>query len=166
MLCIWGQFPSTSPRGGLYLERRFNGGFFALRVWGAYIWRGLYVKRLIFGILRYCSKVHLMVTLHSSSVHWLESQLHLLEETSRIFVVETNEYKGYKQLLVSLRYRTAGRRGRQNACVWQTRQGYYLGVLSWSSLVINVFWSVFSNKIIVTLVTQGLPSSFLSCPVA
>ena len=38
---IWGQFPSTNPRG-LYLEGRFNGGFFALRVWGAYIWRGLF----------------------------------------------------------------------------------------------------------------------------
>ena len=28
--------------GGLYLEGLFNGGFFALRVWGAYIWRGLF----------------------------------------------------------------------------------------------------------------------------
>ena len=28
--------------GGLYLEGRFNGGFFALRVWGTYIWRGLF----------------------------------------------------------------------------------------------------------------------------
>ena len=28
--------------GGLYLERRFNGGVFALRVWGAYIWKGLF----------------------------------------------------------------------------------------------------------------------------
>ena len=37
-----GNFPSTSPRGGLYLEGRFNGGFFALPVWGAYIWRGLF----------------------------------------------------------------------------------------------------------------------------
>ena len=36
--------------GGLYLEGRFNGGFFALRVWGAYIWRGLYMEGLIFGI--------------------------------------------------------------------------------------------------------------------
>ena len=27
--------------GGLYLEGRFNGGFFALPVWGAFIWRGL-----------------------------------------------------------------------------------------------------------------------------
>ena len=30
-------FPSTSPRGGLYLEGQFNGGFFTLPVWGAYI---------------------------------------------------------------------------------------------------------------------------------
>ena len=28
------------PPGGLYLEGRFNGRFFMLRVWGAYIWRG------------------------------------------------------------------------------------------------------------------------------
>ena len=49
-----GNFPSTSPQGGLYLEGRFNvGGFFALRVWGAYVWRGLYMVGLIFGILRY-----------------------------------------------------------------------------------------------------------------
>ena len=39
--------------GGLYLEGRFNGGFFALRVLGAYIWRGLYMEWLIFGIFRY-----------------------------------------------------------------------------------------------------------------
>ena len=38
--------------GCLYLEGRFNGGFFALPVWGAYIWRGLYMEGLIFGILR------------------------------------------------------------------------------------------------------------------
>ena len=35
------------PPEGLYLEGRFNGGFFALRVWGlifegAYTWRGLF----------------------------------------------------------------------------------------------------------------------------
>ena len=30
------------PPRGLYLEGRFNGGFSALRVWGAYIWRGLF----------------------------------------------------------------------------------------------------------------------------
>ena len=37
---------------GLYSEGRFNGRFFALRVWGAYIWKGLYMEGLIFGILR------------------------------------------------------------------------------------------------------------------
>ena len=41
------------PPGGLYLEGRINGGFFALRVWGAYICRDIYMERLIFGILRY-----------------------------------------------------------------------------------------------------------------
>ena len=41
------------PLGGLYLDGRFNGGFFALEVWGAYIWRGLYMEGLIFGILWY-----------------------------------------------------------------------------------------------------------------
>ena len=41
-----GNFQVQAP-GGLYLEGRFNEGFFALRVWGlifgrAYIWRGLF----------------------------------------------------------------------------------------------------------------------------
>ena len=36
------------PPGGLYLEGQFNAGFFALRVWGAYIQRCLF-----FGILQY-----------------------------------------------------------------------------------------------------------------
>ena len=38
-----GNFPSTSPQGGIYLEGRFNQGFFALLVWGACIWRGLII---------------------------------------------------------------------------------------------------------------------------
>ena len=46
------------PPGGLYLEGRFNGGFFALPVWGAYIWRGLYMEGLIFGILLYLFYIH------------------------------------------------------------------------------------------------------------
>ena len=37
-----GNFQVHAPGGGLYLEWRFNGGFFALRVWGAYTWRGLF----------------------------------------------------------------------------------------------------------------------------
>ena len=60
LLCIRGQIPSTSPPGGLYSEGRFNGGFFALRFWGTYIWRGLYMEVLIFGILRYI-KVEIMI---------------------------------------------------------------------------------------------------------
>ena len=44
-----GNFPCTSPRGGIYLEGRFNGGFFALPVWGAYTQRGLFSE--FYGIL-------------------------------------------------------------------------------------------------------------------
>ena len=36
-----GNFQVQAPPGGLYLEGQFNGGFFALRVWGAYILEGL-----------------------------------------------------------------------------------------------------------------------------
>jgi len=78
--------------------------------------------------------------------------------------------------ILSLSSAMAERSGRQNSRVWQTWQGYYLRVLSCSSLN-NVFWSYYqhtclkngeiwqrvcSNKITVTFVTQGLPSSFLS----
>ena len=52
LFCIRGQIPSTSPPGGLSSEGQFNGGFFALRFWGACIWRGLYMEGLIFGTLR------------------------------------------------------------------------------------------------------------------
>ena len=38
------------PPGGLYLEGRFNWGFFALRVWGTYTWRGLFWE--FYGILQ------------------------------------------------------------------------------------------------------------------
>ena len=44
-----GNFPSTSPRGGLYLKDRFNGGLFKLPVWGAYTWRGLFSE--FYGII-------------------------------------------------------------------------------------------------------------------
>ena len=46
-----GNFQVQAP-GGLYLKGRFNGGFFALRILGAYIWRGVYMEGLIFRILR------------------------------------------------------------------------------------------------------------------
>ena len=47
------QAPGGGGGGGLYLDGQFNRGFFALPVWGACIWRGLYMEGLIFGILRY-----------------------------------------------------------------------------------------------------------------
>ena len=53
--------------GGLYLEGRFNGGFFALPVWGAYISRGLYMEGLIFGILPYMFS-NFLVTMSSEAL--------------------------------------------------------------------------------------------------
>ena len=61
--------------GGLYLEGRLNGGFFVLRVWGAYIWRGLYMKRLVFGILRYTA-------MGCTEVCWLLLHVHALSLTT------------------------------------------------------------------------------------
>ena len=42
-----GNFQVQGPRGLIF------GEFFALQVWGAHIWRGLYMEGIIFGILRY-----------------------------------------------------------------------------------------------------------------
>ena len=60
LLCIRGQIPSTSPPGDLYSEGRFDGGFFVLRCWGAYIWRGIFSE--FYGILsgryRYPPSLH------------------------------------------------------------------------------------------------------------
>ena len=45
LLCIWGQFPSTSPPGGAYIwGGRFDGGCFALRVQGGLIFGGAYFR--------------------------------------------------------------------------------------------------------------------------
>ena len=41
-LCLRAIFQVQAPGGGLYLEERFNGGFFALPDWRAYTWRGLF----------------------------------------------------------------------------------------------------------------------------
>ena len=48
-----GNFQVQAPwgGGGLYLEGLFNGEFFALWLWVAYMSRGFYVEGLIFGIL-------------------------------------------------------------------------------------------------------------------
>ena len=49
-----GSFSNYKPPGGLYLQGRFKGGFFTLPVWGAYIWKGLYMEGIFsefYGIL-------------------------------------------------------------------------------------------------------------------
>ena len=51
-----------------------------------------------------------------------------------------------KVIAVSVRNRMAGRRRRQNGCLWQTWQGYYLHVLSWSSITFICFL-VFYKKV-------------------
>ena len=51
LLCIRGQIPSTSTPGA-YIRRGDLTEGFCLTIWGAYIWRGLYMAGLIFGILR------------------------------------------------------------------------------------------------------------------
>ena len=58
LLCIWGQFLSTSPREGPYIWRGdLRKGFLRYKFGGTYniIWSGLYMEGLIFGILRYIS---------------------------------------------------------------------------------------------------------------
>ena len=47
-----GNFQVQASGGGGW-GGRFKGGFFALRVLGAYIWRGLYMEGLIFAIFLY-----------------------------------------------------------------------------------------------------------------
>ena len=46
------QIPSTTPPGGAYIRRGDLTEGFCVTILGAYIWRGLYMEGLIFGILR------------------------------------------------------------------------------------------------------------------
>ena len=66
-----GNFPSTSPPGGLYLEGRFNGVFFLCYEFGglifgrAYTWRGLFSEFYgIFFLLSNALLQHLFQDLH------------------------------------------------------------------------------------------------------
>ena len=51
-----GNFQVQAAPGGLHLEGQFNGGFFALQVWGAYIWRGLFSE--FYGMSLQLGKLH------------------------------------------------------------------------------------------------------------
>ena len=46
-----GHFPSTSPRSAYIWRGDLTEVFCVLPVWGAYIWRGLYMEGLVFEIL-------------------------------------------------------------------------------------------------------------------
>ena len=59
-----GTFPSTSHRGGLYLEGRYNG-------------LGLYLKGLIFGILQY-SVVEIFLLPHPAGGSYMRMPCHFL----------------------------------------------------------------------------------------
>ena len=48
-----GNFPSTNPQWAYIWRGDLRGFFFCITGLGAYIWRGLYMEGLIFGILRY-----------------------------------------------------------------------------------------------------------------
>ena len=62
-----GNFQVQSP-SSLYLEGEFNRGFFVLRVWGAYIWRGLYMEGLIWNFtVSYSTCTGLVFTITFSS---------------------------------------------------------------------------------------------------
>ena len=56
-----GNFQVQAP-GGLYWRGNLTERFFALRVWGVYIWRGLYMEGLIFRILRYLNILRVLAS--------------------------------------------------------------------------------------------------------
>ena len=52
-----GNFQVQAPPRGLYLEGRFNGGFFALRVWGGGVIFGeAYFKNFTVGTVKWATK--------------------------------------------------------------------------------------------------------------
>ena len=83
LLRIWEQFSKYKPPGGVYLEGLFNGGFFALPVWGglifggAFTWRGLFSE--FYGSLftgekflrMLCKKWHVI---DFGQCHWLRGK--------------------------------------------------------------------------------------------
>ena len=80
-----------------------------------------------------------------SNVHPKKPDSALVDELNKVRELSatwTTIYPtGVIVVIVSLHNRKAERRGRQNACVWQTWHSYYLRVLLWSLLPFNAFWS-------------------------
>ena len=82
----WGQFSKYKPPpggGGAYIWRSdLTEGFFALPVWGAYIWRGLYMERLIFWIVRYLCYFNWNLGIHLLKVIMEEKQRNIVAAKS------------------------------------------------------------------------------------
>ena len=107
LLCICGQFPSTSPSGGLYLVGRFNGGFLRYEFGGlifgeAYTWSGTYIFRLYLEKLTQLEKVSLTF----SSDLWLRNDeltadKHILLITEPFGSINSYGVKDYKEVLQS-----------------------------------------------------------------
>ena len=99
LLWIWEQIPCTSPPGCLYSEGRFNGGFFMLRFWGAYTWRGLFSE--FYGIFSSLQDIFSEITLKSQMVRpqttetkgftkaaWLKTQSALPSEWGMVILLD------------------------------------------------------------------------------
>ena len=82
------------PPGGLYLEGQFNGGFFALWDWGAYIWRDLFSE--FYSILMFDKRQPTEYNLHLNSGNFLFPQ------SQRKFLKKRHEKKYGKQHLCPL----------------------------------------------------------------
>ena len=123
--CIWGQFPSTSPPGGLYLERRCNGGFFALRIWGAYTRRGLfsefYGSRIYFilqGFVFLTCEKHKMVVKTTNVTHTIGAFKFLVQFSQLFFL--------FKRPYCCTFARISARNNilMPNSIVWETSRHY------------------------------------------
>ena len=74
--------------GGLYLEGPFNGGFFALRVWGAYTWKGLFSE--FYGILNIKKKEMCFLLLTNELNQLYKVYLTIKERTETCFKQNSN----------------------------------------------------------------------------
>ena len=83
-----GNFPSTSPRGGLIWRGDLTEGFFALPAWGAYIWRGLFPE--FYGILKGISENDCEFERSFCSQVRFRRKLYLEKEKLEIVLICTN----------------------------------------------------------------------------
>ena len=166
-----GNFQVKAPRGGLYLEGWFNEEFFGLRVWGAYIcrdlegtWRrgGAYFRNFTVSFLdsRSASWAYFGVKARrilrkaqpkNPRRTWALCPPQNFFSVARRLGRGKNESArgttGSSTALIAISEFAQQVGGRQDACVWQTWQGYYLRVSSWYSLNINVFWSLSKRSV-------------------